>query len=67
MGIKKRGVRDGTGPFSGRGIGRRKLAGGICPFDKDNVEDIKSMKVDLNVKGGAKVVSDKVGQGRYMK
>ena len=61
MGKKQRGVRDGTGPFSGSGVGRRKIVGSICPFDEDNVEDLKSMDIKLNVRV-AKVVDDKIGR-----
>jgi len=67
MGKTKRGVRDGTGPFSGsvRGMGRRKMAGSICPFDEDNQEDIGSMDVKLNMRRDVKVVDDRIGRRRF--
>ena len=58
-------VRDGTGPYSG-GTGRRKRAGAICPFDKDNKEKIKTMDIELNTKRKVKVVSDKIGEGSFI-
>ena len=66
MSKKIRGLRDGTGPYLG-GTGRRKRAKGICPFDEDNKENIKTMKLELISEGGVKVVSDEVGKGRLIK
>lgn len=66
MGKKSRGIRDGTGPYSG-GLGRRKRAGDICPFDEDNKENIKTMDIELNTKRDIKVVSDKIGKGSWIK
>ena len=58
MGKKIRGVRDGTGSYSG-GTGRRKRTSGICPFDKDNKENIKTMKLKLNVNGGVEIINER--------
>ena len=63
---KIRGLRDGTGPYS-RGAKRMRRADDICPFDKDNVEKIDDMDFRLNVGRDIKVVSDKVGKGRFVK
>lgn len=66
MGKKIRGLRDGSGPYS-NGVGRRKLAGEICPFDKESKENIKDMELDIDVKREVKIVSDKIGKGRFIK
>lgn len=63
MGKKTRGVRDGTGSYSGR-IGRKRRVSAICPFDEDSVEDIKDMELEIKVKDDVKVVSDRVGRMR---
>ena len=63
MGKKTREIRDGTGSYSGR-IGRKRRASAICPFDKDNVENIRDMELEIKVKDDVKVVSDRVGKMR---
>lgn len=64
MGKTKRGMRDGTGPFSGSGVGvgRRNMTCSICPFDKDNEEDIGNIDIKLNMKRDVMVVGDKIGR-----
>lgn len=66
MGKEERGLRDGTGPYN-RGVGRRRIAGDICPFDEDNKEDIENMDIKLNVKRDVKIVSDEIGKRRFIK
>lgn len=66
MGKEKRGLRDGSGPYSRR-IGRRRRAGAICPFDEESVEDIEDMDIKLDTERKIKVVSDKIGKGRFIK
>lgn len=66
MGKKIRGLRDGTGPYSG-GTGRRRRAHAICPFDEESEEDIKDMELRLDGERDIKVVSDKIGRGRFIK
>ena len=66
MGKKIRGIRDGTGSYSG-GTGRRRSASAICPFDEDSVEDIQDMKLKVRAKDEVKVVSDKIGKMKLIK
>jgi len=63
MGKKERGFRDGSGPYSMK----RRKAKSICPFDKESKENIEDMKFEINIKTKAKIVSDKVGAGEFIK
>ena len=58
--------QDGLGPHYEEG-GRRRRAKAICPFDKDNIEDIENMDIEFNMKRDVKVVSDDIGKRRFMK
>lgn len=62
MGKTKRGVRDGTGPYHEMGYKMRR-AMSVCPFDKESVEDIKNMKIKIDIEKDIKIVSDKIGKG----
>lgn len=66
MGKEKRKLCNGTGPYSGMRQHRRRVED-ICPFDKDNKEDIKNMDIELNVKRDIKVVSDEIGKRSRLK
>lgn len=66
MGKEKRRLRDGTGPYSG-GIGRRRREQAVCPFDKESKEDIRNMKIRVEMKGQVKIVNDELGKGRFIK